>query len=262
MKLDKEAIVKNFSKYASSYDEHACVQGRAGRMLAESLPDGNISNILEIGCGTGDYTAILRKRFPASRITAVDISAAMIDAARQKTGNENTDFIIADAECMDFNCKYDLITSNAAFQWLDDPGEVIERSAAALSTEGRLVFSSFGPKTFCELKVSLSAATNKDVSIASDLFPDRIMLEEILKKRFENVRISEKVLKERYDSLERLFQKIKYSGTRGAGAGIRKVWSPDLLKKIEDRYVERFGAVEATYQIFFCSAECGMKRCL
>ena len=35
---------------------------------------------------------------------------------------------------------------------------------------------------------------------------------------------------------------------------VRKIWSPDLLNKIEREYVLRFGSIEATYQVFFCEA--------
>ena len=53
---------------------------------------------------------------------------------------------------------------------------------------------------------------------------------------------------------EELLKKIKYSGTRGGNACMRKIWSPDLLKRIECEYIEKFGSVEATYQVFFCKA--------
>lgn len=244
----------NFSKYADSYDEHTAVQTRAANTLMSILPDEDIKNILEIGCGTGNYTRLLADRFKESRVRAIDISGPMIDRARQKMGCGNVCFETSDAEEADMGTGYDLITSNAAFHWLSDIDGVLKKSASGLKAGGVIAFSSFAPETFRELKSALSAAFGKDVTIASGAFPDKDKLTTVLKKYFREVRVNEEFFRERYPSLSALLKSIKYSGTTGFGIRARAVWSPGLVKKIEAIYMERFGSIEATYQIFFCRA--------
>ena len=253
--MNKAVLVKNFSKYAGTYDAHTDIQNKAAEILMEILPDNDVNSILEIGCGTGNYTALLRKRFGSSRIRAIDISGEMVAVAKEKICDAKVDFIVQDAEEMSFEDPYDLITSNAAFHWFGDLENIIKKSALSLSRFGGiLAFSSFGPGTFAELKASLKAAVGKDLTIASDSFPAKRHIDGMLKKYFGKVRIDEKAIKETYPSIEELLKKIKYSGTRGAGSNPRRVWSPGLLDRIEQEYLKRFGKIEATCQIFFCEA--------
>jgi len=248
-------VLKNFSEHASTYDKHAGVQNETARMLAKMLPEDDVADILEIGCGTGNYTALLKNRFGRADIRAIDISGPMVRLARQKLDDERISFEVGDAEEMALCGKYDLVTSNSTFHWLGDLEGVIKKSRDSMKEDGRLLFSAFGPMTFSELRASLISVSGKSVSIASDLFPKRKDIEDSLKKYFRNIKITERLIRESYPSLHELLKKIKYSGTRGVGTDIRKIWSPDLLNKIEADYVERFGSIEATYQIFFCEGQ-------
>ena len=253
--IDKAVVVKNFSKYAFSYDQHTDVQNEVAGMLARLLPKDGVANILEIGCGTGNYTEILKDKFNCAKIRAIDISGPMVRLARQKLSDGSINFEVGDAEALEPGAKYDLVTSNAVFHWISDLEGVIKKTEDALTADGILLFSAFGPNTFLELKASLISASGENVSIAPDTFHKRPKIEELLRKYFKRSRVTERLIRESSPSLHGLLKKIKYSGTRGAGADIRKVWSPDLLKKIEKAYLERFGSIEATYQVFFCEAK-------
>jgi malonyl-ACP O-methyltransferase BioC len=254
-KMNKSVVEKNFSKHASSYDQNTDVQQETSQMLVRMLPKSGVANILEIGCGTGGYTSLLKDAFKCAKIRAVDISGSMVRLARKKLNDERISFEVGDAEEISLGAGYDLITSNAAFHWLGDLEGIIKKTEHSLSKNGLLVFSSLGPMTFSELRASLGSAAGGKASIASDLFPEKVDIEKRLKKYFKNIKITERLIRESYGSLYELLKKIKYSGTRGRGTDIRKVWSPDLLKKIEDAYLARFGSIEATYQIFFCEAK-------
>ena len=92
--------------------------------------------IIDIGCGPGNSTKILKDRFPNSHIVGVDNSAEMIDKA--KNAYPWGEWILADAAEYQFTGKYDIIFSNAALQWIPDHQELIERAVKYLSTEGTL----------------------------------------------------------------------------------------------------------------------------
>ncbi len=82
--MDKQTLIKNFSKYAYAYDKYADVQNTAAFELISQIRENGFKSILEIGCGTGNYTAILRQKFKIAKIKAVDISGKMIEIARNK----------------------------------------------------------------------------------------------------------------------------------------------------------------------------------
>lgn len=70
--MDKSNIAHNFSRYAHLYDKYAGVQNQAALELVSSLKNNNFSKILELGCGTGNYTLMLREKFRDARIKAVE----------------------------------------------------------------------------------------------------------------------------------------------------------------------------------------------
>jgi len=75
-----------------------------------SLP-GN-ANILDIGCGLGDTTMMLNRRFPNSAITGIDGDTSLIDVATDETRSRypNLNFICADALHLPFDDNsFDLV---------------------------------------------------------------------------------------------------------------------------------------------------------
>ena len=94
--LIKSKIKRNFSRSALTYDDHASVQKACAGQLIKQLEGTSCRKILEVGCGTGTYTRLLRKRYPDAEITAVDISEGMVGEAEKKwcvdTGHHRTTF--------------------------------------------------------------------------------------------------------------------------------------------------------------------------
>ena len=115
----KEVIKRNFSRYAEYYDTHSSVQDQVGLELITGLNAAEFDKILDIGCGTGNYTRLLRDKFPTATIMAVDICGKMIEVAQSKLQNRKIEFVRADAETMAMapTESFGLITSNACFQW-------------------------------------------------------------------------------------------------------------------------------------------------
>jgi malonyl-CoA O-methyltransferase len=254
MKIDKSIVTGNFSRHALSYDKHAGIQKKAAALLEKVLPKGGISNILEIGCGTGSYTEILRSRFKGAKIRAIDISGPMVTVAKEKMGGDMVCFEVGDIEDMELIGEYDLITSNAVFHWLGPLEDTAKKLKRSLAFSGKIVFSSFGPKTFPELKWSLKRVVGRDISITPDGFPEKKEMEGVLRAYFKDVKVTERLIRESHPSIYELLRKIKYSGTRGLGIDVKRLWSRALLKKIEEEYAAEYGSIEATYQVFFCEA--------
>jgi ubiquinone/menaquinone biosynthesis C-methylase UbiE len=69
--------------------------------------------ILELGCGNGTFTKQLVAAFPEARITAVDLSPAYIQHAKERfIQHRNVDFILGDAESLPFKANtFDAVVS-------------------------------------------------------------------------------------------------------------------------------------------------------
>ncbi len=249
--MDKVTLINNFSRSAPFYDRYANVQRQAALELSQEVKEGPFRQILEIGCGTGDYTCALRNKFRDARILALDISREMIAVAKDKLKGERIDFMLADAESADLDERFDLITSNACFQWMMDLEKVLLKYRDMLKNKGIISFSMFGPRTFWELNISLRSVFD-DLSIYATSVAPLDKIECILKKHFKEVSVRESRYSESFTDLRQLLDKIKYTGVRGNVSGDKIIFSQRLLKELEKAYLHRFKQIRATYQVFFC----------
>lgn len=249
---NKEIVKKNFSKCARYYDRYATIQNLCGSRLIAKIETDGFGRVLDIGCGTGNYTKLLRERFPKARIKAIDISGEMIEVAKEKLEDRGIEFIIADGETVDFKERFDLISSNASFQWFEGLEKTLSRYRRLLNKNGIILFSAFGPLTFYELDNSLKELSGRYSKISSCNFFEKTTIEKILKCLFKEIEVEQKVYKESHDSLSELLKKIKYTGVRGNGAGKRRLWTSKTVSDLEKIYRRRSKDITATYQIFFC----------
>ena len=248
--MAESTIVRRFGAAAATYDTGANVQRAVARDLLALCPQ-HASCILEIGCGTGNYTHLLCEAFPHARITATDVSADMIHLASAKLGNDRVRFFIADAHSYPAS-TYDLITANAVLHWLPDLDDSLARFSESLHPGGSLVFSYFGRETYRELRSALTKALATDIFLASDSFAMSADLARMLKRHYRMVEAQTVEYLEEFASLRDLMANIRASGTQGAGASPKIAWTPGLLKRVEQQYLENFGTITATYQVTLC----------
>lgn len=97
----------------------------------------NPKKILDVGCGSGNSTHELKKRWPNSEIIGIDNSKAMIEKARSLY--DDTKFILQDAtDDLSALGKFDIIFSNAAIQRIPDHENLIKSLYNSLEDEGIL----------------------------------------------------------------------------------------------------------------------------
>ena len=53
--------------------------------LLAQVPLDAPAHVVDLGCGTGNVTAILQQRYPAAEVVGVDSSASMLEKARAAT---------------------------------------------------------------------------------------------------------------------------------------------------------------------------------
>jgi trans-aconitate 2-methyltransferase len=100
--------------------------------LIARLPNRAPQNIVDLGCGPGNSTALLRQAFPSAVITGIDSSPAMIATARQAVSSAT--FVEADVAGWRPSAQTDLVFSNALFQWLPERDQVMKRILQSLKS--------------------------------------------------------------------------------------------------------------------------------
>jgi trans-aconitate 2-methyltransferase len=106
------------------------------RTLLHDLPVNGHRYILDMGCGPGFTTELLREAIPHSFTTGVDASAAMIEDARARV--PDAFFAVADVTSP-LQLPAHLVYARLLLGHLPDPAAALARWAAALRVGGLLV---------------------------------------------------------------------------------------------------------------------------
>lgn len=109
--------------------------------LARAIPG---ETVLDVGCGLGPTTIELARRVaPNGRAVGLDVSAKMVELARQRAkGVANIEFIAADAATYRFDAPFaDLLFSRFGVMFFGDPTAAFANLRKALKPKGRMVFA-------------------------------------------------------------------------------------------------------------------------
>jgi trans-aconitate 2-methyltransferase len=96
--------------------------------------------VIDLGCGSGEITALLHARSGAAATLGIDSSPAMLDDAAARAGGgvrfERSD--IADSIHLAAPGAWDVVFANASLQWLTDHRALFTRLRDALAADGQL----------------------------------------------------------------------------------------------------------------------------
>ncbi|HEY9080645.1 methyltransferase domain-containing protein [Magnetovibrio sp.] len=96
------------------------------------------ARITDLGCGAGNVTPFLRRRWPDAQITALDSSAEMLARAKADHVDLTVTWRQADVRTWAAGETQDLIYSNAVLHWLDDHENLFPRLMGELNPGGVL----------------------------------------------------------------------------------------------------------------------------
>jgi tRNA (cmo5U34)-methyltransferase len=83
------------------------------------FPNDKEINVVDLGCGTGTISKLVKQKFPSSRIHCVDIAENMIEVAKQKlSGHQDISFEIADLSNYSLTDSYDVALSSLTLHHL------------------------------------------------------------------------------------------------------------------------------------------------
>jgi trans-aconitate 2-methyltransferase len=118
--------------YARFEDERT----RPAAELLARVPLQQAAHVVDLGCGPGNSTELLARRFVAAHIVGTDNSQAMLAAARQRL--PALTFEHSDIATWTPATPVDLVYANASLQWVGDHACLFPHLLAALAPGGVL----------------------------------------------------------------------------------------------------------------------------
>ncbi len=143
----KQLSIREFTKAAKVYEtDHAGIYEMCKDdyppMLAE-LETDPFDNVLDVGCGTGPVIELLAKKYPEKHFVGLDITPAMIEAARSK-GLLNAEFVVGDAENLPFgDGGFDAVLCSNSFHHYPNPGAFLREAHRVLRPGGKLILRDY-----------------------------------------------------------------------------------------------------------------------
>jgi trans-aconitate 2-methyltransferase len=107
----------------------------AADLLARVAVDAPL-RVVDVGCGPGNSTELLVRRWPGAEVTGFDTSLDMLASARKRLPGVRFD--LADAATWSPAAPVDVIFANAVFQWLPGHPAILKRLLGFLRPGGAL----------------------------------------------------------------------------------------------------------------------------
>ncbi len=120
------------SLYSRFEDERT----RPAAELLARIPLETAERLVDLGCGPGNSTELLRQRYPSAQIVGIDNSEAMLAAARKRL--PGVIFELRDVAEWKPAAQVDVAFANATLQWVPEHEQLFPRLLSTLAPGGVL----------------------------------------------------------------------------------------------------------------------------
>lgn len=246
--IDVTRVGKRFSRSLSTYDAHSHAQ----RMIAETLagmlqnyqPSDFCHKIIELGCGTGNFTRQWSRLMRPHSALFIDLCDTPVFNAA-----DNEKYVTGDAEeemkrlAVTSKEEYNAVLSASTIQWFSNLPLFFKNSAEVLQSNGIIAFSTFAPGNLEELHA---------------LRPDHLQylsveeLHEIVSCYFENVIISEDIVRLEFSNPLEALRHLQLTGVTASGS--RRASVSELRKFVETYPMNGRGRYPLTFRPIYILA--------
>ncbi len=238
-------MLRQFTRTLSTYESNALVQNDMAEKLISLITEkaGITHNrTLEVGCGTGLLTKKFVNEFAINELYLNDLISDF-DTYIKKRVHDEFEVINGDIEEINsFPNDFDLIISNATFQWFNDTKKTIEKLHSHLKQNGILAFTTFGQSHFKEIK--------EITNITLDYLPESFY-KELSSDKFDLLHYSSEIVHLWFPDPISVLHHIKYSGVNGIET---PKWTRSTLNTFCKNYEKKFTSpkgVSLSYQPVF-----------
>ena len=124
----------------SQYLRYADLRGRPFVELTGRIAVESPSYVVDLGCGTGELTAMLAERWPDATVSGSDSSPDMIATAQQHAIPGRLTFDVADLRDWAPQRPVDVLTANAVLQWVPGHLNLLDELVRTLAPGGWFAF--------------------------------------------------------------------------------------------------------------------------
>ena len=132
------------------YLEFAAERGRPFDDLLARLPADDPAAVVDLGCGPGNLTRTLARRWPRARVEGIDSSPEMVARAVADYTDDRLTFTVRDIREWRPAEPVDVLVSNATLQWVPGHLDLLPRLVDAVRPGGWFAFQvpgNFGDRT-------------------------------------------------------------------------------------------------------------------
>ncbi|MBE2894336.1 malonyl-ACP O-methyltransferase BioC [Spirabiliibacterium falconis] len=243
--INKQRVVQRFAKALATYDNHACVQQAVNQRLMALLIEKcgcAFAHVLEVGCGSGDLTALIYRDLCVQQGWHNDINPLAVEQVAEKWQGEHTHFFCADGE--ELKCtlplvhQFDLWLSGSTVQWFHQPERIVAQAQLGLRQGGVLAFSTFLSHNLYEIRT----LTGKGLH-----YPTQAQWQAWLEPHFTLVALEACLCPLDFPTPRAV---LKHLQATGVTATAHMPWNKTRLQKFEQSYCTQFATptgVQLTY---------------
>jgi ubiquinone/menaquinone biosynthesis C-methylase UbiE len=240
-------VAENYEKYFSPMFFTV-----PGKDLANRLPE-KIDSILELACGTGQVTRLLKARYPDAKITATDLNPDMIETAKKAMkGGEGIDWKVMDAQEISFDDNsFDAVVCQFGVMFFPDKQKSMNEVYRVLKPGGRYLFS-----TWDNIESQRVAVITRDIvtsyfkddpptffNIPFSMHEPPVMEGLLRTAGFKDVSVKNVKLEGRSDNTEHAARAFTMGNPVYFAICERDESKlPEIRKAVQDKFTEEFGA--------------------
>lgn len=146
-KVPQRDVQKTFNNIASNYDKLNSIMSlgthQKWRKIATAKIDNGPDMILDLCCGTADWTIMLARKYPHAKVIGLDFSSEMLKIAQTKVAASNlTNIELMSGNAMDLNFSdkhFDVVTIGFGLRNVPDANQVLSEIFRILKPKGQLI---------------------------------------------------------------------------------------------------------------------------
>jgi malonyl-CoA O-methyltransferase len=255
-------VARRFSRAALTYDQGAGLHRHVGARLLEILPDPDEvgrARILEVGCGTGVLTGLIRQRYPDASLCVMDVAEGMVSCVRERWGHDPAmEYVVSDVRDFKTPRPFDLIVSSSALHWATPLDATMMMLRAALVPGGGLYVALMVDGTLAELHGLRRQIAPEKTPTGRLPTRDEVILA-VECAGFSLVSRKAEAIQARYHSADDFFGTIHAQGlTAGTVSRALRPLSRTELSQLHKAYDETCrdpsGGVKATFEVIYLAA--------
>lgn len=253
--VDKRRVAESFSRAAPAYDSVAAIQRQIGERLLLDMPAEKVSNLLDLGSGTGHFTPSLAER--CEHQVSLDLAEGMLRFARQQHPNLSTG-VCADAEQLPFaDGSIHGLFSSLAIQWCANLPQLFAELKRVMKPGARLNIATLGPRTLYELRDAWQAVDN--YTHVNDFAPLNDVKTALQGAGLSLINTQEEDIVLRYQQVRELTYELKTLGAhnmnRGQSSGLTGRQRVKAFREAYEGFRGTDGSLPATYEVFYLTLQ-------